>query len=97
MYGLTEQQLSDIKRVLSSFPEVSTAILYGSRARGDYKPYSDIDIAVGGSQLSHSHLANLEMKLDDLLLPFFIDLSDIKTITNHALVNNIKREGAKLI
>jgi len=97
MYGLTEQQISAIKGVLASIPEVSSAVLYGSRARGDYKPYSDLDISVSGNQLTHSHLTRLETKLDDLLLPFFIDLNDINTISNPALLANIQRDGKRLI
>jgi len=97
MYGLTEQQILAIKGVLASIPEVSSAVLYGSRARGDYKPYSDLDISVSGNKLTHSHLAQLETKLDDLLLPFFIDLNDISTISNPALLANIHRDGKRLI
>lgn len=97
MYGLTEQQISAIKSVFASIPEVNSAVLYGSRARGDYKPYSDLDISVSGNKLTHSHLAQLETKLDDLLLPFFIDLNDIRTISNPALLANIQRDGKQLI
>jgi len=97
MYGLTEQQISAIKSVFASIPEVSSAVLYGSRARGDYKPYSDLDISVSGNKLTRSHLAQLETKLDDLLLPFFIDLNDIRTISNPALLANIQRDGKRLI
>lgn len=92
MYGLTNQQLAAIKQVFASVPEVSAAILYGSRARGDYKPYSDLDITLQGN-LTHAHLADLEGKLDDLYLPFFIDLSDMSKISNQALLMNIQREG----
>lgn len=93
MYGLTGRQLSDIRSVLSRYPQVESAILYGSRARGDYKTYSDVDIVLKGNDLTHVCLSQIEAQLDDLLLPYSIDLSDIGMIANPALLDNICRDG----
>lgn len=43
-YGLKKQDFERIKNIFSSFPEVDKAILYGSRAKGNFKPTSDIDM-----------------------------------------------------
>jgi len=45
-YGLKQQEVESIKQIFSAFPEVEKAILYGSRAKGTYRPNSDIDIRV---------------------------------------------------
>lgn len=38
--------LHTITEHLASFPEVDRVVLYGSRARGDHGPRSDIDLAI---------------------------------------------------
>jgi len=96
MYGLTSEQIAAIRGVLASYPQVKGAILYGSRARGDYKPYSDIDITLLGEDLTHACLSQIEAQMDDLYLPYSIDLSDIRLITNPALLESIHREGRTL-
>lgn len=95
MYGLSSIELQQIRQVFASQPAVKEVWLYGSRARGDYKPYSDIDIMLVGD-LTISHLADMETKLDDLLLPYKIDLSRLQSIQNTALKANIARDGVKL-
>lgn len=95
MYGLSSIELQQIRQVFASQPEVKEVWLYGSRARGDYKPYSDIDISLVGN-LTTSHLAELETQLDDLLLPYAIDLICLQSVRNAALKANIAREGVKL-
>ncbi|MEM2021451.1 MAG: nucleotidyltransferase domain-containing protein [Zestosphaera sp.] len=40
-----EELLKAIKRIVNSF-RVDALILFGSRARGDYKPWSDYDILI---------------------------------------------------
>lgn len=95
MYGLSTIELQQIRQVFASQPEVKEAWLYGSRARGDYKPYSDIDITLVGD-LTTSHMADLETKLDDLLLPYTIDLTCLRSIRNAALRANIAHDGVRL-
>lgn len=96
MYGLNDKELSSIRQVFLMYPQIEAAILYGSRARGDYRPYSDIDIALLGNGLTHGQMADIEARLDDLYIPYSIDLSDIGKITNPALLVNIRREGKQL-
>ena len=95
-YGLTDTQLEGIRRAVYSVPEVSGAILYGSRARGTYKPYSDIDLTLVGNNITISQLAIVEQRLDDLLMPYFVDLSAKKSLRNPDLIANIERDGVML-
>ena len=65
-----------IRAVLSRYPQVDAAILYGSRAKGNYKNGSDIDLTPRGrSDLSLKVLFRILDDLDELLLPYTIDLS----------------------
>lgn len=68
--GLRGLDIQLIHNVLRQYPKVTEAILYGSRANGNYRPGSDIDLTLRGDQLSHSDLLDIEQSLDDLLLPY---------------------------
>lgn len=91
--GLRELDIQLIQNALRQFPRVTEAILYGSRAKGNYHPGSDIDLTLKGDQLSHSDLLDIEQSLDDLLLPYKIDLSLLGQIDNPELLKHIERVG----
>ncbi len=88
-YGLSDKTVLKINSVLLNFSEIQTAILYGSRAKGNFKPGSDIDLALMGHALDNS-IAN---DIDDLLLPYTVDLSIYKDIKNKDLLDHITRVG----
>lgn len=91
--GLSPAVIDAIRTVLGACPAVERAMLYGSRAKGNYRRGSDIDLALEGSQLDDIQLAILENQLDDLLLPYRIDLSRLAAIQNDALLEHIRRVG----
>lgn len=93
-YGLSQSTYQRICDVLRRHPEVEQAILYGSRARGNYRNGSDIDLTLrGGADLTLSVLYRIMDELDDLLLPYTIDLSLQAKITDAALLARIEGEG----
>lgn len=92
-YGLKKQDIERIKQIFSAFPEVEKAIIYGSRAKGTYRPNSDIDISLMGAELTIGVLNQISWQLDDLLLPYTFDLSNFHQINNAALVEHIERIG----
>lgn len=69
------------------------AALYGSPAKGNYKRGSDIDLTLKGDALTYRDLLRLMDELDDLLLPYMIDLSIYDQIDNPALREHIDRVG----
>lgn len=93
MYGLTEHQIQEIQHVLTMYPEVEEAIIYGSRARGDNRKASDIDLTLAGDAVNLAVLAAIDEKLDDLYLPYFFDLSALCRLRNKDLIESIQREG----
>lgn len=92
-FGLSDSVLSSIVSVIASVENVNRALIYGSRAKGNYRDNSDIDITLEGKNLTVSDLAILDERLDDLLLPWQIDLSIKARITNEALLDEIERWG----
>lgn len=67
--------------------------MYGSRAKGSYRPGSDIDLALFGEALNYTQLNRIETEIDDLLLPYTVDLSLYAQIDNVDLQNHIQRVG----
>lgn len=93
MFGLDQEDIDKIKAVFRKYPSVEKAILYGSRAKGNYKPYSDIDLTLVGGNLNLDLQFSIETELDDLLLPYKIDLSIYHKIENKDLLEHIDRVG----
>lgn len=92
-FGLSNDIIAQIHSVFRKYPEIENATLYGSRAKGNYKPYSDIDLTFEGKNLSLNLIHQIAVDLDDLLLPYFFDLSIKEKITNPDLLDHIKRVG----
>jgi predicted nucleotidyltransferase len=92
-FGLKIATIQAIQEVFKLHHEVEKAILYGSRAIGNYRPGSDIDLTLGGEKLTLTILQKIEDELDDLLLPYKIDLSLHKQIENKELLEHIERVG----
>lgn len=93
LYGLKESVVKKIQQVLSNHSDVQKAVLYGSRAMGNYKPGSDIDLTLEGAALTLKQLNDIEDKLDDLLLPYELDLSIFRQIDSPDLLEHIKHVG----
>ena len=91
--ALIISMIAKINGVLSRYPSIEQAILYGSRAKGMFRNGSDIDLTLKGDNITHRELAHIENELDDLLLPYKIDLSLFRQIDNHNLIEHIERVG----
>jgi len=94
--GLPDAAIAAIRQVLASHPEVESATLYGSRALGRHRPASDIDLTLIGPAISAVTLACIDAELDDLLLPWMIDLSCLGSSDHPALLAHIERAGVEL-
>lgn len=92
-FGLTEATIEKIGGVLSRHPQVERAVLYGSRAKGNFKNGSDIDLTLVGSELKTDDLLKIMGEVDDLLLPYMIDLSIFHQLTHPELIEHIRRVG----
>lgn len=92
-YGLEEQEWSAVFATFARFNHIEKAILYGSRAKGTQKPFSDVDITLVGQALTYDELIQVKGLIDDLLLPYEFDISLFSTLQNQALKEHILRRG----
>jgi len=93
IYGIKESEFDMILDIFNKYPEIQRVILYGSRAKGNYKQFSDVDITLVGDMLTNSIMYKVSFDIDDLLLPYQFDISIFKTLSNQDLIEHIKRKG----
>lgn len=92
-FGLKENTITAIQNTFRKYPEIEQALLYGSRAKGTYRNGLDIDLTLLGDKLTYSLLNRIETEIDDLLLPYTIDLSLYPHINNADLLDHNQRVG----
>lgn len=93
-FGLTDKTITQIQSVLARYPQVETAVIYGSRAMGNYRKGSDIDMTLtGGEDLTLTVLYRIMDEIDDLLLPYTVDLSIFRHISDPDVIAHIERAG----
>ncbi len=91
-YGIANDLLEDVKRILSNYP-VDQALIFGSRARGDYISTSDIDLVIVGQNLDSTQLNLIKNDLDCLNTIYSFDIINLKNINKEKLKQNIAEEG----
>ncbi|MCD6010921.1 MAG: hypothetical protein K0Q79_783 [Flavipsychrobacter sp.] len=96
-FGLEQNDIVRIKAVFAYFPEVEKAIIYGSRAKGNSREGSDIDICLVGKQINLTILNAITQKTDELNLPYMFDISVYHQISNEALLEHINRVGIDIL
>ncbi len=90
--GIDIKIIESIKNIFSEYPEVEQVILYGSRAKGNFRPSSDIDLTIKGS-INLSILNKIEQEIDNLNTPYTFDISIFNHISNTDLLSHIERVG----
>jgi predicted nucleotidyltransferase len=94
--GLKPSDEKAIVEVVSSNSNAEGLILYGSRAKGTFRNGSDIDLVLKGDKLTLSDKFAIENELDDLMLPYKIDLALLHHISDEGLLEHISRVGIVL-
>lgn len=93
-FGLSDKSMEIIRGIYSQFPQIESVILYGSRAKGNFKPGSDIDMTiVADPTFDFSALAKVNAMFHESSLPYLYDISDFSKLTNPDLIEHIKRCG----
>ena len=93
-YGLKKETISTITHILSKNRRIKKVILYGSRAKGNYRNGSDIDITLIGKNLTlNNSVYPLIDELEELYLPYTFDISIFEHIDNKDLIEHINSVG----
>ncbi|MBQ5925392.1 MAG: nucleotidyltransferase domain-containing protein [Paludibacteraceae bacterium] len=94
--GLTLDDLNKLTSLFAKNEHIERVVLYGSRAKGTFKPFSDVDITLFGDAITHQDLSQLLFDVDDLLLPYQFDISIFNTLKNSDLIEHINRVGIEI-
>ena len=79
--------------ILAANPKVEQVVLFGSRALGNYRPNSDIDLALYGKALSLDDLARFQEQIEATTIPHHVDLLLADRIENDRLRRHIEEQG----
>jgi predicted nucleotidyltransferase len=95
-FGLPPHALTGLQGVFRNHPSIQSVTLYGSRAKGNYRHNSDIDLMLTAPDMTWSQFNRVEQEIDDLLLPWKVDLALLHHIENQDLLDHIQRVGVVL-
>lgn len=90
--SLVPHDLELVRSVLRQHPEIESATLFGSRAKGTHTPRSDVDLALGGP-LGALGAEAIAAELEELPLPYRFDVHALAAITHAPLLEHIRRVG----
>lgn len=94
MFGLLDRDIEYIKEAISEFETIEKASIFGSRAMGNYKKGSDVDMAIFGKQITKEVIFKLDDYLNEIFpLPYFFDILHYENISNDNLKKHIDDEG----
>ena len=92
--GLLQPDLDIVLSVLSEFPNIKEAVIFGSRAKGNFRNGSDVDIALKGENINLEIVTNISYRLnEETILPYKFDVLDYQNINNSKLTEHINRKG----
>jgi predicted nucleotidyltransferase len=93
-YGLRNETIEAIQNAISKIDTIEKVVLYGSRAQGNYRKGSDIDITLFGEELTlNNSVYPLMDEIEELYLPYSFDFSIYSHIDNGDLLDHIERVG----
>ena len=90
--SLTQRELDLMTGIFLQHQDIQRVVLFGSRAKGTAKPYSDIDLAVEGMEKERD-IAAVAMELDELPLPYKFDVKSLDSLQHSPLQEHIQRVG----
>ena len=94
-FGLEVPVIENIISVLEQYPKVDKAFVFGSRAKGNYRPDSDIDLAIKGYEITTDDIIAISVDIETIGVTYKFDLIDYNSIKESALKEHIDRVGVE--
>ncbi|RYG40927.1 MAG: nucleotidyltransferase domain-containing protein [Chitinophagaceae bacterium] len=92
-FGLTQRSIKELHTIFSKYPDITRVNIFGSRAKGNYKTGSDIDLAIINEGLSPKTISRVLGECNESSLPVKVDLVDFNALTNPEFIDHINRIG----
>ena len=96
-FGLSQTSFNLLVKAFASFPQIEKVIVFGSRAKGNYKPGSDVDLAIVGKRCTPKLAMELSVKVnEEMPIPYSVDIIDYSSLTHPDLQEHINSVGKLL-
>lgn len=92
-FGLPEKLINAFSEIFASYREIEKVIIYGSRAKGNFRNGSDIDVTLVGANITEDIKSKVWLDLDELNSPYLIDISVLHSLKSESLLEHIQRVG----
>ena len=92
-FGLKESTIDKVNSVFLNHLEIDEVIVFGSRAKGNFREGSDIDLTLIGKNIKYEKLSKIKQQIDDLNTPYLFDISIFETLKSEDFINHIIRVG----
>jgi predicted nucleotidyltransferase len=79
-FGLEQHIIDKLTAIFEENPQVDKALVFGSRAMGNYRPDSDIDIAIKGQDLNTDDIISMGVAFEEKGITYKVDLINYLTI-----------------
>jgi predicted nucleotidyltransferase len=95
-FGLPAYAMESLNGVFRKHPAIDRVTLYGSRAKGNFRHNSDIDLMITAPEMDWSEFNQMGTEIDDLLLPWKVDLALLNHVENQDLLDHVSRVGVQI-
>jgi predicted nucleotidyltransferase len=92
-FGLTERDIQTFQKIFNKYSDVKEVHIFGSRAKGNFKNGSDIDLAIVNQDFNSGTLAKLSGEFEESSLPYKVDLVVLNDLKLAELIDHINRVG----
>jgi predicted nucleotidyltransferase len=92
MFGIYQKTTDELMSIFEKYVGIEKVIIYGSRAKGNYKEGSDIDLTLIGN-VQRQDLMNILEEIDDSYIPYLFDISIYNDLNSESLKEHINRVG----
>ncbi len=91
-FGIAPASAAKLIALFEATPEMGRVWIYGSRARGDHRGASDIDLAVDAPDMPSADFSGLRAGLEDLGLVYRVDLLHLQSVLDEGFRARIERD-----
>jgi predicted nucleotidyltransferase len=95
-FGLTERDMQTLVSIFQKYSEVKSVYLFGSRAKGTFKPGSDVDLAVMNEGVSDKTIRAIKAAFEESTLPYSVDVAHLAAIEHRELKEHVSRVGVEI-
>lgn len=92
---LKPAEMDMVRAVFRLHPEIETATLFGSRAKGTHTERSDVDLVLTGD-VEPLRAEGIAAELDELPLPYRFEVQPLTHIRYRPLLDHIRRVGIQI-